>query len=178
MSKKNYQLNNNFLLILKNYFNNSIELCNKEEKSLIKDYDFLKYNNVISCDDVVKDISAYYDGELPINRYYRIKEHIENCKYCQVELENINKLRIIIKSSFKNTDFSNCFSLKSYGININKKKNYELYYMKNITKYKNLINLNKLNWSIISFIFLAIGTICFSLSNICHYSYLIKFFLK
>lgn len=56
--------------------------------------------NLLSCKEVSKDMSAFYDGELDLNRYCSIEKHIKSCAKCRLEYNNLMKTSMMIKSAY------------------------------------------------------------------------------
>jgi len=53
-----------------------------------------------TCNEVLKELSAYYDGELPLKLHYLISNHINTCPACQTEYENLAKVSKLVKYAY------------------------------------------------------------------------------
>jgi predicted anti-sigma-YlaC factor YlaD len=56
--------------------------------------------NKLTCEEVLEEVSAYYDGELTLKLHYLVDEHLRNCKKCRLEYENLVKVSKLIKSAY------------------------------------------------------------------------------
>jgi len=63
----------------------------------------LNNEQTVSCDEVLDELAAYYDGELDLKLHYSIEDHLNTCTGCKAEFEKIKKLGDLIRSS-ANTD--------------------------------------------------------------------------
>lgn len=54
----------------------------------------------IKCDDVCKNLSAYYDKELDDNLYNQIQEHLRACITCRREFSNMAKMSYQMMKTF------------------------------------------------------------------------------
>lgn len=57
--------------------------------------------NTITCNEVLDEISAYFDGELDVKLHYLVEDHLNSCMGCKAEFKKIEKLSSSIKSTFK-----------------------------------------------------------------------------
>ncbi|OGI21113.1 MAG: hypothetical protein A2287_10660 [Candidatus Melainabacteria bacterium RIFOXYA12_FULL_32_12] len=53
----------------------------------------------IACNEVLDELSAYFDGELDLKLHYLVEEHVNSCASCKTELNKIEKLSSYIKST-------------------------------------------------------------------------------
>ena len=56
-------------------------------------------NNFLTCDEIKKMISPYFDKELCEKDSQLVEKHLEQCPVCMQELENIKQLSLFIKIS-------------------------------------------------------------------------------
>jgi anti-sigma factor RsiW len=52
----------------------------------------------LTCNEVLEELSAYFDGEVNLKLHYLIKEHIESCPECNRELTNLKNLSKRVKA--------------------------------------------------------------------------------
>lgn len=57
--------------------------------------------NLISCDEVLNEMSCYLDGEVDLKLHYLIEDHLNNCSACKSEFDMLEKLSNSIKLSFE-----------------------------------------------------------------------------
>lgn len=58
-------------------------------------------NDFFSCSEIVDLLSPYFDGELDEKDTKIVKKHLGQCLNCRRELENMKKLSVLIKGSYK-----------------------------------------------------------------------------
>jgi DNA-binding FrmR family transcriptional regulator len=56
--------------------------------------------HALTCKDVLKNISAFYDGELDFKNYYLIEKHIKSCAKCRLKYNDLMKTSMLIKSAY------------------------------------------------------------------------------
>ena len=56
-------------------------------------------NNFLTCDEIKKMISPYFDNELCEKDSQFVEKHLEQCPVCMQELEKIKQLSLFIKIS-------------------------------------------------------------------------------
>jgi len=61
-------------------------------------------NSIKECDFVLKNISSYIDKDLDKTCCEKIKKHLEKCKDCNREYNDIKKILDLCKNSFVKMD--------------------------------------------------------------------------
>lgn len=51
----------------------------------------------MNCNEVRAMLSAYHDGELPVDRRTAVAEHLEHCRRCQPELAGVQRLSQLVR---------------------------------------------------------------------------------
>jgi anti-sigma factor RsiW len=61
-------------------------------------------NDTISCENVIAELSAYFDGELEPAQYFAIDDHLSTCSECKTKYHQLENLRKLIKLSVDAVD--------------------------------------------------------------------------
>ena len=73
----------------------------------------LKIEDSVSCNEVLDELSAYYDGELNLKLHYLIKDHLTVCNNCRRDYDNLKFTQSLIHGYFENLSGSSELTSRS-----------------------------------------------------------------
>jgi len=91
----------NNIINVSNYFKNFGKKIFSPQSDIASDVINRIYNEKkLTCNEVLEEVSAYYDGELNLKLHYLVDNHLKNCKGCRSEYDNLVKISKLLKSAY------------------------------------------------------------------------------
>lgn len=86
-----------------NLLNDSAQnICYKEGEIANSVIDIINDTQTLSCEEVLNELSAFYDNELELKLYCQIERHLQDCETCKSKLLEYKNLSSLLMASSVN----------------------------------------------------------------------------